>query len=234
MEKEHLIGIIEASLFAAGEPLSMQRLLQLFAEEEQPSTEEIQVVINELQENYQNRAIHLKELATGFSFVVAPKFSRAVAQLWEEKPHRYSRALHETLAIIAYRQPITRAEIEDIRGVAVSTVITKTLLEREWVRIVGHKDVPGRPALYATTRQFLEHFSLQSLEDLPPLAEIVDLDAMTLSLGDEEIIVENETLEIDVITDEILENEAMEVEITADKITEIEIGEKETEEVINA
>ena len=184
MEKDYVMGLIEASLFAAGEPLSMQRLVQLFVEDEQPSLEEMHEVIAQLQDIYADRAIHLKELATGFSFVVAPKYSRAVAQLWEEKPQRYSRALHETLAIIAYRQPITRADIEDIRGVAVSTVITKTLLEREWVRIVGHKDAPGRPALYATTRQFLEHFSLQSLEDLPPLAEIVDLDALTLSLGD--------------------------------------------------
>jgi len=185
MEKDYVMGLIEASLFAAGEPLSMQRLVQLFVEDEQPSLEEMHEVIAQLQDIYADRAIHLKELATGFSFVVAPKYSRAVAQLWEEKPQRYSRALHETLAIIAYRQPITRADIEDIRGVAVSTVITKTLLEREWVRIVGHKDAPGRPALYATTRQFLEHFSLQSLEDLPPLAEIVDLDALTLSLGDD-------------------------------------------------
>src|SRR5690606_37903643 len=118
----------------------------------------------------------LMEVASGYRFQVRPEYAPWASRLWEERPRRYSRALLETLAIIAYRQPITRGEIEDIRGVAVSTNIAKTLLEREWIRVVGHKDVPGRPAMYATTRQFLDYFNLSSLEQLPPLADIRDLE----------------------------------------------------------
>jgi len=240
MENEQLVGILEGALFAAGEPLSIQRLLQLFAEDEQPSIEDMQAALAELQESYQSRAIRLKEMATGYCFVVAESYSRWVSHLWEEKPQRYSRALMETLAIIAYRQPITRSEIEDIRGVAVSTDITKKLLDREWIRIVGHKDVPGRPALYATTRQFLENFSLKNLDELPPLAAIVDLDAMTLSLIDGEVsmqsaaplveqeeLLEEDTAEMLLETaDEMLSDEALS-DVAATSVLSVDENEEE-------
>jgi segregation and condensation protein B len=148
--------------------------LGLFDEQDGPAREELQTALQSLQLDYQERGIELVEVAGGYRVQVRQELAPWVARLWEEKPARYSRALLETLALIAYRQPITRGEIEDIRGVAVSTNIVKTLTEREWIRIVGHRDVPGRPALYATTRKFLDYFGLRSLNDLPTLAEIRD------------------------------------------------------------
>jgi len=167
--------IVEAALLAAGRPLDVDALAALFDEGAQPDAATLRDALEELARDYDGRGIEVREVSSGWRIQVRASFAPWVSRLWEEKPGRYSRALMETLAIIAYRQPITRGEIEDIRGVAVSTNIVKTLLEREWVRVVGQRDVPGRPSLYATTRQFLDYFGLRSLEDLPPLAEIRDL-----------------------------------------------------------
>lgn len=174
--------IVEAALIAAGGPLTLDQIGALFDESERPERPRLKAVIGELQEEYRTRGIEIAEVAGGFRVQVRPLVAPWVARLWDEKAPRYSRALLETLALIAYRQPITRGEIEEIRGVAVSTNIVKTLTEREWVRVVGHRDVPGRPALYATTRKFLDYFGLRSLSDLPPLAEIRDPESL---LGDE-------------------------------------------------
>ncbi len=174
--------IIEAALLASGKPLSIDRLLTLFLDEEQPDRKAIRDVLESLQQEYEGRGIEVREVSTGWRIQVRKEYAPWVSRLWEEKPGRYSRALLETLSLIAYRQPITRGEIEDVRGVAVSTNIIKTLLERDWVRVVGHRDVPGRPSLYATTREFLDYFGLKSLDELPTLAEIKELDDLNPSL----------------------------------------------------
>jgi len=167
--------IVEAALLAAGRPLELDALAALFDEGALPDHAALRAALAELEQDYAGRGIEVREVGSGWRIQVRASFAPWVSRLWEEKPGRYSRALMETLAIIAYRQPITRGEIEDIRGVQVSTNIVKTLLEREWVRVVGQRDVPGRPSLYATTRHFLDYFGLRSLDDLPPLAEIREL-----------------------------------------------------------
>lgn len=174
--KEQLPLILEALLFSAGRPLSEQQLLQLFAEDERPSLSELRKALHELEQIYAPRAIELVLLGSGYQFQSKIDFAEWISRLWDEKPSKYSRALLETLALIAYRQPITRGEIEDIRGVSISPSIFKTLLEeRGWIRVVGHRDVPGRPGLYATTKLFLDYFGLNSLDQLPPLPEILAL-----------------------------------------------------------
>ena len=160
---------------AADAPLSIDRLQGLFTEQWLPTKAELRTALKALQKDYEKRGVQLNEVASGFRFQASPESAEWVSRLWEERPPRYSRALLETLALIAYRQPITRAEIEDVRGVAVSSNIIKTLLEREWVQVIGHRDVPGKPALYATTREFLDYFNMKSLEQLPSLMEIRDL-----------------------------------------------------------
>jgi segregation and condensation protein B len=174
--------IVEAALLAAGRPLSLDNLLDLFLHEEKPERKTIREAIGELRDEYEDRAIKLVEVGSGFRINVQADFAPWISRLWEERPPRYSRALMETLALIAYRQPITRGEIEDIRGVSVSSSIVKTLMEREWVREVGHRDVPGKPALLATTREFLNYFGLKGLDELPTLAEIKDLDSINCEL----------------------------------------------------
>jgi segregation and condensation protein B len=166
--------VVEGALLAYGEPLSVERLQGLYEDHERPSREAVLTALEALREAYQGRGIEVVEVASGWRVQVRAEVAPWVGRLWQERPTRYSRALLETLALIAYRQPITRGEIEQIRGVAVSTPIIKTLTERDWVRVVGHRDVPGRPALYATTRRFLDYFGLRSLNELPPLAEIRD------------------------------------------------------------
>jgi len=166
--------VVEGALLAAGGPLSRDQLLALYPDDARPPRAEIDAAVDELRQDYRERAVELVEVAGGWRMQVRARVAPWVARLWDEKPARYSRALLETLALIAYRQPITRGEIEDIRGVAVSTQIIKTLSERDWIRIVGHRDVPGRPALFATTRRFLDSFGLRSLNELPPLADIRD------------------------------------------------------------
>ena len=169
-------NIVEAALLTAGRPLNIDQLRDLFEEHERPARQIMEHVLMLLDESCIGRGFELRKVASGYRFQVRQEFAPWVGRLFEERPQRYSRALLETLALIAYRQPITRGEIEDIRGVTVSSNIIRTLQEREWVRVVGHKDVPGRPAMYATTRQFLDYFNLTSLEQLPPLAEIRDLE----------------------------------------------------------
>ena len=184
MNPEQLRNILEAALLAAGKPLGMDALLALFdgAGEQAPGRESVEQALAALAADYEQRGIELKAFAGGYRIQVRQSYAEWIHQLWAERPTRYSRALLETLALIAYRQPITRAEIEDIRGVSVSTSIIKTLLERGWVRVVGHRDVPGKPSMYGTTREFLDHFSLRSLAELPTLAEIRDLDQITADL----------------------------------------------------
>ena len=168
---------VEAALLAAGRALGVDELIALFDDEIPPPTRrEIHDSIETLHALWAGRGLEIAEVASGFRMQVRASHSRWMTRLWAERPPRYSRALFETLALIAYRQPTTRAQIEDVRGVSVSTSIIKTLLEREWVRVVGHREVPGRPALYGTTRAFLDGFNLKSLDDLPPLKEMRDID----------------------------------------------------------
>ncbi len=167
--------IIEGALMTSGQTLSVERLQSLFDEGDEPELARIQVAIERISEKCQHRGFELKKVATGYRFQVKQDISQWIARLWDEKPQRYSRALLETLSIIAYRQPVTRGEIENVRGVAVSSHITKTLVEREWIQVVGHRDVPGRPAMFATTKMFLDYFNLESLDQLPTLEEISDI-----------------------------------------------------------
>jgi segregation and condensation protein B len=178
MEPQPLKLIIESILLAAGRPLTLDQMLAMFEDKEKPERADLREAIKALQEDYAERGIDLVQVGGGYRIQVRQSMQPWVARLWEEKPARYSRALLETLALIAYRQPITRGEIESVRGVAVSTNIIKTLLEREWVHVVGHRDVPGRPAMYGTTRQFLNYFGLKSIDGLPSLAELRDLNAI--------------------------------------------------------
>ena len=173
-KRPSLKQIIEGALHAAGGPLTLDQLLDLFADDERPPRDDVTKALASLERDCKGRGVELAQVAGGYRVQVRQSVAPWVSRLWEEKPARYSRALLETLALIAYRQPITRGEIEDIRGVAVSTNIIRTLSEREWIRVVGHRDVPGRPALFATTRKFLDYFGLRSLNDLPTLAEIRD------------------------------------------------------------
>ncbi len=181
-EQEKLEQIVEGALLAAGEALSVDNILQLFEEHEAPEKDQIKEALQSLQTKCEGRGFILKEVATGWRFQVKEELATWVNRLWEEKPQRYSRALLETLALVAYRQPLTRGDIEEVRGVAVSSHIIKTLVEREWVKTVGHRDVPGRPALYATTKQFLDYFNLKSLDELPTLSELRDFDELNASL----------------------------------------------------
>jgi segregation and condensation protein B len=183
MSQTGLVQILEGVLLAAGRPLTVAQIEALFEEHERPETTAIRDALKEVAERCDERGFELCEVASGFRFQVRQSLSTWVARLWHERPQKYSRALLETLALMAYRQPITRGEIEEIRGVAVSTNIIKTLHEREWIRVVGHRDVPGRPAMYATTRQFLDYFNLKSLDQLPALAEIRDLETLNAELG---------------------------------------------------
>ncbi|MGO1749371.1 MAG: SMC-Scp complex subunit ScpB [Marinobacter sp.] len=179
MNEEHfsrIQAIAEAALLAAGRPLTLDQLRELFTEDERPARQIMEHVMMLVGSACEGRGFELRKVASGYRLQVREEFAPWVSRLFEEKPQRYSRALLETLALIAYRQPITRGEIEDVRGVTVSSNIIRTLLEREWVRVVGHRDVPGRPAMYATTRQFLDYFNLSGLGQLPPLSEIRDLD----------------------------------------------------------
>lgn len=178
MEPERLKPIIEAALLASPKPLQPAQLAELFAAEERPSADAIAQALHGLAEDCQGRGIELVQVASGFRYQVRTEVFPHLDALWTERPSRYSRALLETLALMAYRQPITRGEIEQIRGVSVATSILRTLEERDWIRVVGHRDVPGKPALYGTTRAFLDYFSLRSLDELPPLSALRDLDAL--------------------------------------------------------
>lgn len=182
IDKKH---ILEAAIFAAGEPVSIDRLAQLFDEDERPSNKELKALLDELAACYEDRGVELKQVSSGYRFQARQAVAPALQRLWEKKPPRYTRAFLETLALVAYRQPITRGEIEEVRGVAVNSNVMRQLLDREWVKVVGHKDVPGKPALFGTTKEFLDYFNLGKLSDLPTLQEMMDLEQVEERLGEQ-------------------------------------------------
>ncbi len=188
MDRKQLKNVLEGALLAAGRPVTLDQLQAMFEGRKLPEKQLLREIIEELQTDYENRAMEIREVASGFRVQVRTGFSEWISKLWEDRPSRYSRALLETLALIAYRQPVTRGEIEDVRGVSVSTGIMRTLQERGWIRVLGHRDVPGRPAMFGTTREFLDYFGLKSLKELPSLAEIKDIDSINVELnfGDED------------------------------------------------
>lgn len=177
--------ILEAAIFAAGEPVAIDRLALLFDESERPSAKAIKKLLDELAHSYDGRGVELKQVSSGYRFQARQEVAPALQRLWEKKPPRYTRAFLETLALIAYKQPITRGEIEDVRGVAVNANIIRQLLDREWIKVVGHKDVPGKPALFGTTKEFLDYFNLKKLSELPTLQELMDLDKAEEQLGEQ-------------------------------------------------
>lgn len=180
---EELVSILEALLLTAGQPMSLSQIASIFEDDDRPGQDEIAKALEHLEASCDGRAVELREVASGFRLQVREEYMSWVSRLWEERPQRYSRALLETLALVAYRQPITRGDIEEVRGVSVSTNIIRTLQEREWIRVVGHRDVPGKPALFGTTKAFLDYFNLTSLDDLPSLAEIKDLGSLEPELN---------------------------------------------------
>lgn len=186
-EPRELASLLEAFMLASGKPQSLERFYELFEETERPEPAVFKKALTLLGKSCEGRAFELQEVASGYRLQVRERYSPWVGRLWEERPQRYSRAMLETLALIAYRQPITRGEIEDIRGVAVNSQIIKTLQEREWIRVVGHRDVPGRPAMLATTKAFLDHFNLKGLDDLPTLAALRELEPEPLLAFDEDL-----------------------------------------------
>ncbi|MBQ0720932.1 MAG: SMC-Scp complex subunit ScpB [Gammaproteobacteria bacterium] len=190
MDAEQLRRIVEAALLAAGDSMDIPALQKLFDEEWVPERDEFKAALEDIEADCRDRGYELKRTASGYRFQVKEQYAQWIGKLWEEKPKKYSRATLETLALIAYRQPLTRGDIEQVRGVAVSSDIIRTLHDRGWIRSVGHRDVPGRPALYATTRQFLDNFNLQSLEQLPPLSEIRELSSIDRELQFEEALAE--------------------------------------------
>lgn len=182
MDDTQIKHVLEAALFAAGRPVTLDKLGELFPKRSRPDKQNLQRVLEMLVADYKGRGIELKEVASGYRIQIKQSMNDWLTPLWDERAPRYSRALLETLSLIAYRQPITRGDIEDVRGVAVTTGIIRTLLERGWIRVVGHREVPGRPAMFGTTREFLDYFGLKKLDDLPPLSEIKDLDDFKLAL----------------------------------------------------
>ncbi|MDH5661096.1 MAG: SMC-Scp complex subunit ScpB [Gammaproteobacteria bacterium] len=214
LTENELMRVLEAALFSAGQTLNVDRLMDLFPQDKHPGKDAIRDALTKLQEQYlENTSLELKEVSSGFRFQVRDDYSSWVAKLFEERPARYSRATLETLSLIAYRQPITRAEIEEVRGVGVSSQIIKTMIERDWIRVIGHRDVPGKPALYATTKGFLDYFNLKSLTELPALADLRDIDAINAELDLQVPTVpstptsdsnENDDIEIDVLEQSII------------------------------
>ncbi|MEX2132294.1 MAG: SMC-Scp complex subunit ScpB [Pseudohongiellaceae bacterium] len=210
--------IVEGLLLAAGKPLSLDTITGVFTDDERPDRNELKQVMQAIAADCDDRGFELKEVASGFRFQVKQDLSEWIARLWEDKPPRYSRALLETLSLVAYRQPITRGDIEEIRGVAVSPQIIRTLLDREWIRVVGHRDVPGRPAMFATTKQFLDYFNLKSLQELPPLSEIREL-----AKNREEFDLE----------DDLAERNVLELPVEAETVTGLEINQADDEELLD-
>ena len=182
MENGQLKGIIEAALLAYGQPLNIEQLREIFDEFERPEAAAVRLALAELAADYEGRPVELVEVASGWRLQIRREYSIRLSKLWQERPTRYSRALLETLALIAYRQPITRGEIENVRGVTVNPNIVRTLTERGWIRVVGHREVPGHPELLGTTREFLDYFSLKSLDELPSLAALKDMDDVGIQL----------------------------------------------------
>lgn len=212
-------NVIEAALLGGGRPLSLEQLSGLFGKRSAPDRKMLKDILRELATDYEGRGIELKEVGSGYRIQIRSSMSEWLTPLWEERAPRYSRALFETLALIAYRQPITRGEIEEVRGVAVSTNIVRTLLERAWVRVVGHRDVPGKPAMFGTTKEFLDYFGLKRLDDLPPLAEIKDLEDLNVELGLPEPIPQTDLL------DELIEEN---LETLGDRVDAEPVGAEES------
>jgi segregation and condensation protein B len=183
MNDQYVRNVIEAALLAAGRPLTTDELVSLFDERDGSNAEDVKAAIEGLRADYETRGIELAEIASGYRVQIRSSVAAPVSRLWQERPAKYSRALLETLALVAYRQPITRGEIEQVRGVAVNPNIIKTLLERGWIRVIGHRDVPGKPELLGTTREFLDYFSLKKLDDLPTLAQLKELEEMRVQLS---------------------------------------------------
>ena len=209
MNHQYVKNVVEAALLAAGRPLTAEELTSVFDERDGSIADEIKGAIAELGEEYATRGLELLEVASGFRIQIRAAVAQPVSRLWQERPAKYSRALLETLALIAYRQPITRGEIEQIRGVAVNPNIIKTLHERNWIRVVGHRDVPGKPELLGTTREFLDYFSLKKLDDLPTLAQLKELEDLRVQLtlpGAEPQILTDPQAELDAAAD--LESQA--------------------------
>src|SRR5271156_1676904 len=182
MNDQYVKNVIEAALLAAGRPLSMEELVNVFDERDGSNADEVRGALAALSAEYETRGLELLEVASGYRIQIRAAVAQPVARLWQERPAKYSRALLETLALIAYRQPITRGEIEQIRGVAVNPNIIKTLHERNWIRVVGHRDVPGKPELLGSTKEFLDYFSLKKLDDLPTLAQLKELEDLRVQL----------------------------------------------------
>src|SRR6185436_12738998 len=201
MNEHDLKHLIEATLLAAGRPVSSEQLLELFDERERPTDEQLRAALDLLAAEYESRGIELIEVASGWRVQVRSRCADVVSRLWQERPSRYSRALLETLALIAYRQPITRSEIEEIRGVSISSTIMRTLQERNWIRVVGHREVPGHPELLNTTREFLDYFGLKSLDQLPTLAELRDVETIGVQLELPGGEMPTEVLEVDAATE---------------------------------
>ncbi len=228
METQQLKLILQAVLTAAGGPLTAEELRKLFSRDERPEVKTIRDALKEMMTDYEEQAIELKQLASGYTLQIRADYAAYVGRLWEEAPPRYSRALLETISIIAYRQPVTRAEIENIRGVAVSTSMVRTLLEREWIKVIGHRDVPGKPAIYGTTKAFLDYFNLKNLQELPTLQEIQDFDKAADQLGEQlqEIDVQQQELSLDQDHDldqdeDLDETQIQEAEIESIEETEV-------------
>src|SRR5580692_7684431 len=182
MNDQYVKNVVEAALLAAGRPLTMDELVGVFDERDGSNADEIKAAIASLAVDYESRGLELLEVASGYRIQIKAAVAQPVARLWQERPAKYSRAFLETLALVAYRQPITRGEIEQIRGVAVNPHIIKTLHERNWIRVVGHRDVPGKPELLGTTREFLDYFNLKKLDDLPTLAQLKELEDLRVQL----------------------------------------------------
>ncbi len=223
-EQPELHLILEGALMASDKPLTIEQLALLFPENERPDGNEIREALVTITDACENRGFELKQVASGFRFQVKQELAPWVSRLWEEKPQRYTRAMLETLALIAYRQPITRGEIEEVRGVSVSSSIIRTLQEREWVRVVGHRDVPGRPAMFATTRQFLDYFNLENLNELPSLSEIKDLEEAAKVLETQGDMLEhiNQQEEPEQTGEEANENEEISAETLFAELDEME------------
>lgn len=226
--------IVEGLLLAAGKPLTLDTIAQVFSVRERPDRKELKVVMQVISEECNDRGFELKEVASGYRFQVKQELSKWVAKLWVEKPPRYTRALLETLSLVAYRQPITRGDIEEVRGVSVSPNIIRTLIDREWIRVVGHRDVPGRPAMFATTKQFLDYFNLKSLQELPPLSEIKELIGTEPEFDLNEELAQSRILDLpDEISNE--ESQALTASEEAELIAEeeaVELAKKPLDEIL--
>lgn len=224
-----LDDIIEAALLAAGEPLPLERLETLFLVDECPSRHEFRQVLERLQQRHSAGALELLETVSGYQLRIRPRLSQWVSRLWDERPQRYSRALLETLALIAYRQPVTRGDIEEVRGVSVSSSIMRTLAERGWIRVVGHRDVPGRPAVYATTRGFLDDFGLKTLDALPPMHTLASWEDDASSEAAPEAVPETATEGLDETAKTVQDAPPQKEQIPAAEIPKVEIADTHAE-----